>query len=75
MGYMWDFSKLPKEEYARVIERVEMGDARTLMLIHNEYGLSRDVYCCGAQQQMVMNWFKYGIETGQIRMDGESLPE
>ncbi len=67
MGYSWDFSKLPDHKHETVIDRYHSGDATSLMLIHNEYELSPDLYCCAVQNSMVMAWFKYGIENGLIR--------
>lgn len=67
MSYNWDFSKLPKHEHQRVIDRSDSRDAKTLMIIHNQYELSDELYCCTKQNEMVLKWFKYGIENGYIK--------
>jgi len=67
MSYSWDWSKLPKHEHQRVIDRYNSRDAKTLMIIHNQYELSDELYCCTKQNEMVLNWFKYGIENGYIK--------
>ena len=69
--YNWDFSKLPDHEHERVIDRADSNDAQTLMLIHNEYRLSADLYCCAVQNEMVLKWFKYGIDNGLIKRQSE----
>lgn len=75
MAYTWNFDKLPKERHEEVISLVKQGAGGKLMLIHNQYLLSEELYCCPVQDNMVLNWFKYGIETGQIKGNGQSTSE
>jgi hypothetical protein len=63
----WDFSKLPKEKHSEVIELFEKRDMGKLMVIHNTYKLSDFFYCCGTDGNSVLNWFKFGIEHGEIK--------
>lgn len=67
MAYEWDFNKLPEEEHDNAIELFNSKDAVKLMLLHNKYELSPELYCCSVQNQMIINWFKYGIENGFIK--------
>ncbi len=62
---MWDFSKLPEREHARVIKLYQSGSWGSLMRIHNEYGLSSLTLCC--DDGPVRRWFKYAIEKGLIK--------
>jgi len=57
----WDFSKLPESEHQAVIDAVGKKDFRTLISIHDRYGLSRFSYCCNAEG--LLSWYQYGIET------------
>lgn len=61
----WDFSKLPDHEHARVLDLWSKNDVPALAAIHNQYQLSDHNYCC--KLSGVSAWFKYGIETGQIK--------
>lgn len=62
---MWDFSKLPKSEHARVIDLFNKSAWGDLMDIHNTYSLSNHHYCC--EPAPVIRWFKYAIEEGIIK--------
>ena len=62
---MWDFTKLPEHEHSRVISALDAGDHRTLIDLHNTYKLSQWIYCCAVGG--VINWFTYGVESGQIK--------
>lgn len=71
---MWDFSKLPKKEHARVIILYQRGSWGSLMQIHNEYRLSSLTLCCDTGP--VRRWFKYAIEKGLIKApEGETNEE
>lgn len=67
MAYEWDFNKLPEEEHDNALAFFNSKDAVKLMLLHNKYELSPELYCCSIQNQMIINWFKYGIENGFIK--------
>lgn len=67
MAYEWDFGKLPESEHDKVIDLWNNGDAGKLMVIHNKYELSPELYCCSVQNQMVLDWFKYGIKHEYIK--------
>ncbi|NOT37500.1 MAG: hypothetical protein HOP11_08990 [Saprospiraceae bacterium] len=67
MAYEWDFSRLPEHEHDRTIDLWNQGRAGDLMVLHNKYELSAELYCCAVQNQMIMNWIKYGIEHGYIK--------
>lgn len=67
MGYQWHWDRLPEHEHERVIDRFESRDAGALMVIHNDYRMSDELYCCSVQHDMVLNWFKYGIDNGYIK--------
>lgn len=71
MAYNWDFSKLPEERHKDAIRMAESRDGRGLMLLHNQYMLSPELYCCTIQETFVIKWFQYGIDTGQIKRDSE----
>jgi len=62
---MWDFSKLPIEAHEYVITLFNMGDWRELSKVHDRYVLSPYSYCC--DETGLKNYFKHGIETGQIK--------
>jgi len=61
---MWDFTRLPKHEHARVIELVDAANWGELMVIHNQYHLSHNVYCC--DEKPVRRYFEWAIEQGII---------
>lgn len=67
MEFSWDWSKLPEHRHADAIRMSESRDGKGLMLLHNEYQLSSELYCCSAHELSVINWFKYGIDNGFIR--------
>jgi hypothetical protein len=69
--YDWDFSKLPESEHSRVIELFDEGEWEELNKVHNEYGLSKNLYCCASLKKAMYNWFYYGIESGQISANEE----
>lgn len=75
MRVEWDFSRLPESEHARVIELMEAGKWWALVEIHNKYALSDSNYCCSNTLKGLKNWYKHGVETGQIKAHGESGPE
>lgn len=60
----WDFSRLPREEHARVIDALNRKDARALLDIHDRYRLSSYTYCC--DQSGLFRWFEYGVSSGKI---------
>lgn len=43
---VWDFTKLPEDEFENVKELVELNKVKDLMLIHNKYKLSPSNLCC-----------------------------
>lgn len=64
----FDFSKLPKEEHDVAIRLVSENDLRGLFYLHNKYKLSEyDYSCCGLHS--LLDWFRHGIEHGQITSD------
>ena len=67
---IWDFSKLPDHEHARVLDLWQKNDVVALAAIHNQYRLSDHNYCC--KLSGVSAWFKYGIETGQIQANDQT---
>lgn len=62
--YYWDFSKLPKSEFARVKQLVEQGKERDLLEIHDKYQLSENRYCCNLNG--LMQWFQGAIAEGLL---------
>ena len=63
MGEGWDFTRLPKEEHAAVIQAYAENDARKLLEIHDKYKLSPHKYCCVAG---LIAWYKWAIDNGTI---------
>lgn len=61
MNEKWDFSKLPDSEIDVVSRALNDGDVRTLVSIHDKYGLSSYSYCC--DQSGVIAWFSLLIKT------------
>jgi len=70
---MWDFSKLPEDKHAEVIDLFERRSWGQLMAIHNEHQLSREFYCC--ETDAVRRWFTWGIENGHIKKPNEDKKE
>lgn len=63
MNEEWDFTKLPQEEHAAVIDAYNSNDARKLLEIHDKYQLSKHNYCCVAG---LLVWYKWAIDNGII---------
>lgn len=61
---MWNFDKLPKERHADVIALYNSERWGDLMVIHNMYALSENVYCCDPLP--IIRYFKAAIENGTI---------
>lgn len=61
---MWDFSRLPKNEHANVIDLYQRSRWGELMVIHNRYVLSMNVYCCN--EGPIIRYFGWAIEQGII---------
>ncbi len=62
---MWSFDRLPQSEHARVIELFEAKNWGELMVIHNQYFLSANVYCCDVAP--IRRHFGWAIEQGIIK--------
>lgn len=43
----WNWNKLPKEAYPKVIEYIEQQKFNSLLKIHDDYNLSLNQFCCG----------------------------
>lgn len=69
---MWDFSKLPEELHPKVIELVRGKRWPDLMVIHNEYQLSTNFYCC--EVDAVRRWFTWAVEQRIINEDSQTNP-
>lgn len=63
---MWDFSKLPESEHARVKALLSQNDIQGLVKIHDKYQLSEYSYCCSGIEG-VRNWFTWAIEQGIVK--------
>ncbi len=63
--FLWDFSKLPREEHARAIAALDCLDHQALLQIHNDYKLSPHRYCCDTLG--VVAWFRWARFVGLIR--------
>lgn len=63
--FNWDFTKLPEHEHPRVVELLKSNRLGELVLLHDRYQLSSNVYCCdlGAAQA----WFQWGVTNGLIK--------
>lgn len=61
---MWDFSKLPESEFDRVLFAVQSNDVRTLVEIHDRFGLSPYTYCC--EMDGLLRWYTWAIDSGII---------
>lgn len=66
---MWDFTRLPKDKHAEVIELFNNQRWGLLMQIHNDYALSPNVYCCN--EAPIIRYFTWAIENGKIKADAE----
>lgn len=64
---MWDFTRLPEEEHANVIALFNAQRWGELMIIHNKYVLSMNVYCCN--EAPIIRYFSWAIENGIIKSD------
>lgn len=62
---MWDFTRLPISEHAKVIELYEGKKWGALMAMHNDYALSSNHYCCN--EQPIRKWFGWAIKNGLIK--------
>ena len=71
INYDWDFSKLPEGEYQNVIDLFKAYNWAALLKIHNKYKLSSNRYCCSNVKAAMFQWFKHGIDTGQIKRTSE----
>ena len=69
--YNWNWEKLPKHEYNKVIENVNMGMVGPLMQIHNKYELSDRIFCCSNDEQKCKLWFAWAVETNIITFQDE----
>jgi hypothetical protein len=63
----WDFKRLPKSEHKRAIDAFNSTDYYLLREIHNTYQLSENEYCC-SWKDAVLNWWKKGIENGEVSL-------
>ena len=70
MRVEWDFSRLPSFEHGRVIELMQAYKWAELVEIHDRYGLSDNNYCCSNVLAGLKKWYEYGIESGQIKSQG-----
>jgi len=71
MGDGWDFTKLPKEEHAAIIQAYAENDARKLLEIHDKYKLSPHKYCCNCTVTMPEDIAKNLLKAGVIESNGE----
>lgn len=62
---MFDWNKLPKEEYANAIQMYNSDDVDGLYHLHQKYNLSTYEYCCGTDTAM-RNHFYDAIYVKQI---------
>jgi hypothetical protein len=63
----WDFTKLPQNEQANVLDAYERVDINTLIALHERYQLSGNSYCCGPDVgEAVYAWFGYAIDNKLI---------
>lgn len=62
---MWQFTKIPLEEWDNIIRFYKERKYVELIRIHNRYQLSEYDYCCG--DKGFMKWFKKGIEWSKER--------
>lgn len=69
MAAVWDFSKLPETEHARVVALYKAGNWNELIKIHDAHDLSPYTYCCDISG--VKKWYGHAIQTGIIK-DGKS---
>lgn len=60
----WDFTRLPENEHARVIELITNEMWGELLRIHDQYNLSPYTYCCDLEG--FKKWWRHGIETNKI---------
>lgn len=71
---MWDFSKLPVEHHADVVDMVKKKEWGKLMALHNDFGLSPTNFCCDSKP--AERWFTWAVETGVIKKpEAAPVPE
>lgn len=75
MSAEWDFSKLPEKEHGRIIDLLHRGKLWEIAVIHDQYNLSDNSYCCSNVLKGIKAWVEYGIATGQIRQVETSKDE
>lgn len=62
------YERIPKAEHAAIIGYVATHNYKKLLEIHNKYKLTDWNYdCCGLDG--LLDWYKHGIENGQIKAD------
>jgi len=62
---MWDFSKLPENRHAEIIQAAQDKDYLTIIRLHNEYHLSPYFYCCATDG--LINWVEWGVKSGKLK--------
>lgn len=70
---MWDFSKLPVDLHAVVVDLVERKQWGQLMNIHNEYRLSDVTFCCDSKP--AERWFTWAVANGVIKKQTDVEPK
>lgn len=64
----WDFSKLPEQEYCKIIEAMFYNDIGTLVWAHDRYRLSTfSAYCCHGNGHLTIKYYRIAIEKGYIK--------
>lgn len=61
----WDFTKLPEHEHPRVVDLLKSNRLGDLVLLHDRYQLSSNVYCCDLVAAQA--WFQWGVTNGLIK--------
>lgn len=65
---MWNFTRLPEEEWQNFEKLYNERNFVELVKIHNKYRLSEYTYCCSAEIDYFFKWVEYGIrERNEIK--------
>jgi beta-xylosidase len=57
---MWDFSKIPDDQWDNFKNLYDKRDFIAIVLFHNKYKLSEYEYCCN--NNGIFKWAKYGLK-------------
>lgn len=68
-GSPWDFSKVPNDRKKEAKDLIYRGKKADLARLHNELELSEHEYCCGADLNQSLKWWRWGLDKGYLDED------